>query len=252
MKTNRILVAAICGLLVALVAVSAYAYRTREIAIAAGAAASDKKRLENYTETFRWIVAKNAGIASGDSDLRIAEKLTDHLYQKTLFSGAWAPSNIEPQMYFLTIDQQTYNLCSSLSSTLDWMLGLFDIEARSVSFAAPNYFTEATGDTHVLVEALIDDRIVVFDPTFDTTYSCGSNEMIDAKQMVECASGQLGHRYIGKPRPGRSLAEYYVPITDMLHAIDATGGEDRFYQYELPRPGWLKELQTKYAAAAKK
>ncbi|MCV3243673.1 hypothetical protein [Mesorhizobium sp. ZC-5] len=259
---TRLLIAALVGVSLFAIAVSTYALRARDSAIRGWAFATRLKveiaelntqqkvrdnRLNSYEKTFKWLISKNADIQPTDSKLEIAEKLTNHLYQTTLFSGPWINSSIEPQRYLMTIGQESFNYCSSLSTTLDWMLGLFGIEARSTHFAAQSFFTGSLGDTHTLVEALIDGRVIAIDPTFNTTYSCGDRDLLDAKAMIECAStGQFNHHYIAKPRPGRSLAEYYIPITKILYAIDATQSPDHFYTYEYPSKGWLQDVRSKY------
>lgn len=214
--------------------------------------AVENRRVRGYNETFRRMLSKNASIADGDSDLDIALKLTRHLYEATLFSGPSVETDNESLRYVLTIEQETSNLCSSLSTTLDWALGLFGITARSVSMAGPDFFKDGKADTHTLVEAMIDGEVIAFDPTFNTTYACGAaSELIDVRSMAECVKvSTLRPNYISTPRPGRSLSEYYISLDELLYAIQATGGSDQFYQYEYPAPGWASKAGAASATDA--
>lgn len=244
---------------------AAYAYRARESAIRGWTAVDEltakldqtikqsnaAKGFTDYRAAAKAEVSANAGVTETDTPISIAHKLTNHLYQSTMFSGPYIATMNDPLRYRLTIQKQTFNFCSSLTATLIWALDLFDIKARTVNFAAKSFFIQTEGDTHTVAEVMIGGKPVVFDPTFNTTYSCGADNLIDARAMVECVkkTGSVARNYIGKPRPGRSLEEYYIPLATLLYAIDANQGEkDGFYQYESPETGWVEREQARYRA----
>jgi hypothetical protein len=215
--------------------------------------------LARHRQTFQAILRERAGIVSGDSDMVIAKKLANHLYQMTLFAGPWRSDLSVEGRYMMSIQKKTYNYCSSLSTMLEWALWLFGIDSRSVAIASKSYFDDVEGDTHVLVEAWITDRAVAIDPTFDTTYSCGDErDLLDVKGMAECVkTGTLTPHYIGEPRPGRRLDQYYIPLSKLLYAVDASAkqqpfglkptGKANFYNYETPYPGWLQDMKRQYS-----
>jgi hypothetical protein len=274
---ERLLIACASVAVLAALAIGWYAIRARESAINGWSAWStehtarqiaetdleiaktdlekNRRLISDHNDAFRWLLAEKAGIKDADSDMQIAEKLTRHIYTETPFTNPYIETTNDPLRYFLTVNKKTFNYCSSLSMTLEWALDLFDVKSRIVNVAAKNFFTDKKGDTHTFIEAMIDGRPIVFDPTFSTTYTCGkSNRPADAKTMFECVKeGQsIRPTYLSTPRPGRSLAEYYITLEELFYAIDAVRGEDfGFYQFESPEPQWLRRLQRQYADISK-
>lgn len=249
---RRIAVASLAAITFAILATAGYSDRVRAWitpATADSALSADEIELLRYQQTFYSFVAGNAGIEAGDSDYSIAVKLTNHLYSTTKFTGTYAHAQSVAHQYLNTITQQTMNYCSSLSTMLVWSLGLFDIPARSVALASEQFLSDPDGPTHVFVEAKIDGRFIVFDPTFNVVYGCGSETPISAKQAAECVTGQgdLTWTYTGPKRDGRTLEDYPVAIQTLLHSVDATDDPENFYSYERPHGGWLAETRKKFA-----
>ena len=264
---NKLLAAALVGVSVIAVAASAYAWRARNIAINAWAeqarvaeiansTQSAAKWAEVYQDAFRAQITANAGIKPGDSDRVIAEKLTQHLYEATLFSSAEAPfatSGNNPLVYLQTINHEVANMCATLSSTLVWALNLFDIPARPIDVASEAFFTDPKGPTHTFIEVKAEGQIIAFDPTFNATYSCdGEGEPLDARAMTECVqSGRtLTWNYLGPTRPGRSIEEYPDPLEAHFFAVDASANSSEFYEFEKPHSGWLAEVREDHASLA--
>ena len=211
--------------------------------------------LKSYHLSLKDEISKLVGIKSTDTHRQIAEKLTLQLYKSASFSGVEKIESYSlPQQYYQTLTGKGLQDCSTLSATLVWLLGLFDIDARSVSFAAENYFTLPAGDTHTLVEFVDAARIVAIDPTFNAEYQCGSSsDAINAREMFECNRvGKLRHSYIGPNRVRLTIEDYYAPLSDLLYAIDARGGlSDVFYQYEYPQGGWVEKRRSQLAQSEK-
>lgn len=258
---SRIVIAALAGVSVIAVALAAYGYRTRAIAMN-GWAEYDKLKASvttsiqatataaDYREALRLQIAANAGIEPGDNDHMIAEKLTRHLYNATLFGGKpFATTRNSPLHYFQTINHEVANMCGNLSTTLVWALDLFDIPARSIVLASESFVTgKDIFPTHAFVEARIEAENIVFDPTFSTVYKCdGSPQLLDARGLQQCArDDKLEHIYLSPPRPGRSLEEYPATFHQMSFAIEAIARPDAFYTLDLPEPGWRAKAQKLY------
>lgn len=234
-------------------AIRGWASAAQQQAINRDAGAGDTlKKLADSREANRWMLAKNAEIKPEDDAKKIAEKLTKHIYSETNFSGPYIETNNDLYRYLLTISHQTFNYCSSLSSTLKWALDLFGVKSRIVNIAAEEFFVDTETDTHTFVEAMISGKPVVFDPTFNATYSCdGGGEAVDARALFDCVKQgkNIQPNYLSKPRPGRSLAEYYISLEKLFYAIDAVDETDDglFYRSDEPFSDWLRSTQRKYA-----
>lgn len=247
MKT-RLLIAALAGVSLISIAfagaVSAYAWKKRELANTNQLAAN---ALVDYREALRLQIAKNAGIKPDDGDRAIAEKLTSHLYNATLFYSSEAPfisTGNNPLAYFQTVNKEVANMCANLASTMVWSLDLFDIPARSIAVASEAFFTDPEAPTHAFVEARIGNDVIAFDPTFNNTYSCEGQGDINAKGIHECIKSgkKLTWTYLGPTRPGRSIEEYPDPIEPDFYAVSATARPDLFYSFETPAAGWREAV----------
>jgi len=200
----------------------------------------------------RQVVARLVGLGTEDSIKAIAYKLTDALYQNNADFSHDDHFSTPEITFAMTMAGQSSNLCSGLSQNLHWALNQFAIPNRYIILAAQTFLDgKQLGDTHELIEAQIDGRLMVLDPTFSVTYCDGDDPTpIDAKTMADCAkAGTLKSIQIGKPRAGLGLADYYMPIDKLTAAMQATGGPPDFYQVELPYPGWFATMMAKYNAA---
>lgn len=233
MKVQYIIVATAC-LSVAAAGIAGYqALRYRSLA--SEAQASRDELIAEITMlrsepapsvVFQTLLRHNAKIMPDDPPLVIAKKLTDHLHQSTSFAQPIATTSNDSLRYAQTISKEVGNLCSSLSSTLVWALQQFDIESRPVNlFSLDALAGTEPDDSHVFVETLIDGHATVLDPTFGATYSCGESDDISASAVFDCAA-DVRPVYISTPQPGRSLEDYYIPLSDLLASVSAPAMPD--------------------------
>ncbi len=252
-------IAAFCAVSAYALAATGYAWHAREKAVDATAHVARLRnadaRESNYRAALLASIRADAGIAGTDTEQQIVAKITDLLYQRARFDGPFKPTGNDALRYVWNMRGDNREYCSSLSSTLIWALGLFGIDARRVNLAARSFLDgSAPGDTHTLVEVKAGGAVYLTDPTFDVTYHCGgSPDNIDAKRLHECvrSGSTLTWTSIGKPRKGRTLGDYYIPLAKLAHAVDAGERPDRFYTFEYPSPGWLGRALAKERAAAK-
>ncbi len=241
-----LLLGAVSALCVYAVAATFYAVRARDSAIRGWHAAKEAGTEKAFRESLRL----NAGIASSTPDREIVDKLTNLLYQHANFGGEFRNTPNNALRYVWNMHGANREYCSTLSATLVWALRLFDIQARVINIAADSFLNgEQLGDTHTLVEVKVGDSIYLTDPTFDTHYYCGEGtKEINAKKMNECvrSNRKLRWTYIGQPRDGRRLSDYYLSIDKLAVNMDADDAPHEFYTYEYPRPNWLEDARRQY------
>lgn len=244
-----VLSGAFAALAIYAVAATAYGFHARSSAIRGWAAVNEATGTEREKLAFRASLRLNADIKPSDTEREIVDKITNLLYQRANFGGNYKNTYNDALRYVWNMHGANREYCSTLSATLVWALHLFDIPARHIKLAARSFITgKELGDTHVLVETRAGGKTYLIDPTFNVHYHCDGAHDIDAKTMNECvrAGRNLTWTYIAKPRTGRMLKDYYIPIQKLAQNIDASADAELFYSYEYPSKGWFERARAQY------
>jgi hypothetical protein len=169
------------------------------------------------------------GIRDSDGDEASAARVAAWVHGRSRVVGADAPWTLvladrcvwqsEPPP---TIDGS----CGNFSSALVEALRRVGIVARRVHLGSRRFERgEERFDTHVLVEAFDrkNERWVLVDPTFNVQFVDGGGRSLGIAELMalHADGGKWALRQIAPPLPGRSAAEYYLPLSDLLWAADA-------------------------------
>jgi hypothetical protein len=137
-------------------------------------------------------------------------------------------------------------LCGDLSIFLNEVLNASGIKSRIVQLATDKFVKgEADLDTHVTVEAYLDGKWMIVDPTFNATLTCGQGTVfIDAKEAHDCveAGKELVPHYGETKLPGRLMSQYYVPVPTLYenYAYQVKTDDGNYKTvFQAPRPDWL-------------
>jgi len=177
-----------------------------------------------YHATIREGIGLLAGVKSDDTKEQIILKLRNHLYKATNKIGPNInPTSNDSYRYFLTLTNQTDNLCSSIAVTYIWMLSMFDIPSREVILKSKDCCQgKQNRESHVIVEAIANNKIFVSDPTFNVSFNCSNGQdQLSAVEMKKCISegNKLLPVYGMTKKPRRTLEEYYISIDKLLYSI---------------------------------
>lgn len=168
--------------------------------------------------------------------------------------------NLSPWHRYLKTSAGNFpQLCGDMSSTLVFILLKVGVPARSVQLAARDYVEgRSKYDTHVTVEAFVNNRWIVFDPTFNASFTCDPREenavphhLLSIKQMKSCV--EAGHDLIVVPGviqlDGRTVKDYYLPYKDLLfafHSDELSFGGKNHPSESAPFLGWLEKARSQY------
>jgi hypothetical protein len=199
-------------------------------------------------EFARVSVLKDAGITQNADESEIVRSIRDHIY-RTNIVGSGQNHGWRGELIYAHLGQAgNEQLCGGLSLAHAWALNMAGIPARTVQLAAKTYLVGARmGDTHVTVEALVEDKWIVTDPTFNVEFSCSddvSGDRIGIEAMRQCVIGgnELVAHNGATQTPGRRLDEYNLAFEDLLAAYQIAGNPPISY----PHTEWL-DAQASYA-----
>ena len=260
MRMNRFLQIALCASAAFGVAVSAYAVRTRESAIAGWAEATRYANKVTKLESF------NAGASSQlnavhaayralwshilrrfdlQDDLSFARAVNDYIYKNVGVGSDDVEGSYALRMSNALSGEGETALCGDLSIFLDEALRSSGVQSRMVQLASDKFVKGQTdSDTHVTVEASFSGKWLIIDPTFNAVLTCGDGtDLIGVREAHECAAS--GKRLVPHYGPtvlsGRLVSDYYVPLEDLYSnyaykVLDTHAG----YQITLqaPDPNW--------------
>lgn len=259
MKTTRILVVATCGLLVALIAVSAYAYRTRNIAINGWAAwskaQSELEQLRAKThegksdaaeEKYRALWSTVLGLEIED-DLTFAVAASNYLHRRIPMGTEDTSGSIPARLMNALAGKGEQALCGDYSAFLQMVLQASGIPSRTVQLAAQEYVDGIyLGPTHVTVEMMHNGKWIIVDPTFDAIFSCGGNSELIGVDEARLCSDLVANQHSGT-LPGRSVAEHNAKYSDLL-AYSASAetwvGDEKIEWQSYPDRDWLPKANA--------
>lgn len=176
---------------------------------------------ERYREVVAQLVRRNAGVRENtaiDSQIRA---IRDLVYRDNKVGSS--TGTISPGQIFTRLGEPGYEqLCGGMSEAYAWALKRVGVPARVVQLASQRYLDgEDRFDTHVTVEAFVDGKWRVSDPTFNTEFQCsGSDEFLDIEGLKQCnaTGGEIIPVKGASQIVGRTLEDYYAPFSEFLAA----------------------------------
>jgi len=184
-----------------------------------------------------------------ETNLEYAIAVTDYVHRNVPLGRADTPGTVANRLSRAVLLMGEQALCGDFSLFTQMILENSGIPARKVQLATAQYVNgEQRGDTHVTVEALINNKWTIFDPTFNATFSCGDKTLIGVEEARACGAN-LAAVQNPSTLPGRSVAEYPVPYPDLLEYTLADGtmvGTTLVEPVGLPTLTWLSEAVEQY------
>ncbi|MDP2733452.1 MAG: transglutaminase domain-containing protein [Hoeflea sp.] len=257
MKATQIFAATSCVLVFVLAGVGYRAWQYRSTAIEAQTQlasqigmepiellASQEQMRQDYRASWHLILGN-----SFETNLEYATAVTDYLHHNVPLGGkdtAGAISNRLSRAVLLK-DEEAY--CGDFSTFMNLILKNSGVPSRTVQLASNRYVNgESLGDTHVTVEVWIDNKWTIFDPTFNSTFSCGNKTLIGVAEARACGVNLVAVQH-PSTLPGRTVAEHNVPYWRLLENSLATGtmvGSTFIEPVGVPNLTWLSEASTQY------
>lgn len=274
MKT-RLLVVALASVSIVAAAAIGYGVRTRDIAIRAdhsaraseavavaakaGVAAKLQQSREvaedSYRSLWEFLIKK-----PGANDLTFALAVNDYIHNNVpLGSSGDVPGSIPERLTNAFMKGGERAICGDYSTFLQMVLQTSGIPARTVQLASKEFAEtgNAKAPTHVTVEALIDGRWILVDPTFDATFSCeGDPRLLGLDEARQCPKLVYNQHPNTIQKPERQVATHPFNFPDLLdYSVTASTWVDgkpvKWFGY--PTADWLpqaKAMQTTRASLA--
>ncbi|KJS18993.1 MAG: hypothetical protein VR78_03730 [Hoeflea sp. BRH_c9] len=184
-----------------------------------------------------------------ETNLEYAIAVTDYVHRNVPIGMADTPGTVANRLTRAVLLMGEQAICGDFSLFSKTILENSGVPARTVQLATAQYVNgEQRGATHVTVEALINNKWTLFDPTFNSIFSCGDETLIGVEEARTCGANLVA---VQSPStlPGRSVAEYPVPYPQLLEYSLAAGtmvGTTFVEQVGLPNMTWLAEARARY------
>ena len=210
------------------VAATAYGIHARDSSIRGWAQASKFAATGTMP---RALLLRLAGLpADASNPTEINRALRDYVYRSNKVGGNSPKGLVTPQLIFTHLGVAGWDeLCGGMSEALAWALNNVGIEARVVQLATKDFVEGRDAyDTHVTVEARIDGKWRISDPTFNVAVSCSDGEKFIAVEGVRACLQRGRHLTFVQGRTqieNRTIASYYAPYRDFFFAYKTKGKE---------------------------
>lgn len=240
-------------LIVCVAGLAVYAYHARNSAIRAW----DESQRTHVSaleamQIFAPIKIRNdIGVDAEATPMMIAVAARDFVYRQ---SRIGPEDTLKPwERYIRTADGDITQVCSGMAQAYAFALGVLKIPARIVTLGTEDYVLGRNRyDTHATVEALIDRRWIVFDPTFNVSFDFSNSErQLSTPGMKSCVD--RGHNLVpikGKTQmKGRTVEDYYLPYEKLLFAYERaeTVSEGVTYPRDaFPYFGWFSRSERQH------
>lgn len=172
-----------------------------------------------------------------DSEEKIALSLMDFVFRTTV--RGHTPTNLKEasQRYlFAHYTPPLQQLCSGYVTEFRYLLNHAGLQSREYGLASPSAFNKNSGDTHAILEAFINKKWVLLDPTFNCYWNCSDGRrMLSLQELHSCIkSGNtlIAQEGITKIRD-YSLKEYYMDFKNLIYAYRAEGPDGTFGDWML-------------------
>ncbi len=111
--------------------------------------------------------------------------------------------------------------CGDFASTLAHLVRAAGLQGRVVQLGSERYSQgKASNETHVVVEVYdpVVERWFLTDPTFNTQYEGEFGRALGLAELLQRTEDEpWSIRQFTPVKPGRSAAEYYMPVKDLFH-----------------------------------
>jgi len=167
------------------------------------------------------------GISESDSDIEAAMKIADWVHQHSKIVGASEPQfNLLGSPESWNPQRSIDGSCGTFSSAVLQILEVFGLIGRRVALASERFARgEERFDTHALVEVFdrSQKRWVLVDPTFNVFYEDAGGRLLGIAELVTLRDqrGAWKPTEINPPLPGRAIAQYYLPLENLLWVASA-------------------------------
>lgn len=282
MKTNFVLAGALCAVSAFAVAVSVYAYRTRDAAIAAWdewAKAVEREKGAGERET---AAVKSAADLQTLVNAHLAdEKFNQHFYRTTVLAEAGLPlsQSIDPRSANIAIRDYVYRttvvgderpglprsgksrysimgqetgqqLCGGMTLSLEFALNTLDIPARYVTLAGKKFLDgKDRFQTHAVAEVFIDGKWQISDSTYNVSLDCSDGASnLSVKEAFACLAG--GNKLVpiaGKTQiEGRTVQDLGPAYPAYFAAYSRNEIGKLKPADEFPEAGWIGKALSLY------
>jgi len=255
MKTTVTLAATAAVLILVAAVAGSQAWRYRSVAIEAQAqlaslaeaspnVSNQEQMIQDYRASWHLILGREF-----ETNREYAMAVTDYLHGNVPLGGNDTAGAISNRLSraVLSKDEQAY--CGDFSTFLRLILKNSGVPSRTVQLATNRYVSgDAIGDTHVVVEAWIDNKWAIFDPTFNATFACGDETLIGVEKARACGADLVAVQH-QSTLPGRTVAEHNVPYWRLLEnslAQKAVVGSTLVEPVGFPNLTWLDAAAAQY------
>ena len=204
--------------------------------------------LPDATSTARALWTKLIGDLP-DDDMQLALEVTEYIHRNVPGGIADTSGGIAERLVNAISGEGEEALCGDYALFSTNALSSLGIPARVVQLAAQSYVDgKANGDTHVTVEAFVDDRWLIIDPTFNARFTCGEADWVDISAAQACR-GKLQAVQGRGTVPGRAVEDYYLEFKKLLPyyiRYSAQIGNALTPVEHRPRKGWLADALAEH------
>lgn len=275
MKTNLVLAGALCAVSAFAIAMSAYAYRTRDTAIAAWAEWAKAKEREAATAQratqlqtlvdahladekfnqrfYRTTVLAEAGLPLSQSiDARSANMaVRDYIYRTTVVGNARSDLPRSGKSRYAIMGQENgQQLCGGMTWSLEFALNTLEIPTRYVTLAGKRFLEgKDRYQTHAVAEVFIDGKWQVSDSTYNVSLDCSDGASnLSVEEAFSCLAG--GNKLVpiaGKTQIKGRTVQDLGPAYPAYFAAYSRNEIGKFKPAdEFPEAGWIGKALSLY------
>ncbi len=249
---RAILSIACVSLIICSAAIAAKAWSYRSIAIEA------QHRLQTtdliYPATAALLVKRDAGLPLTD-EMGTRESvlaIREYIYRGYALGDEELPDK-NPAAYYMALGSQQNGMkCGGASVAYTWALNSVGIPARTVQLAGKNFLAgRDLYQTHVTVEAMIDGKWEISDPSFNVAIRCSDSgdENLSVHGVRAClARGERLNYVPGKTQTSDKMVKpdeypfYFAAFTRRsVSAGDVNESEEAY-----PTGDWIAKAMTAY------
>jgi len=174
--------------------------------------------IPDYTRTW---VRQWAGFNTADPPVVIVDRLRQAVHDASGVSGGSMATRWPDAIVHLRAGNGVGGSCGNFAVTLVHLLRAAGLQARPVQLGSKRYRQgKASNETHMLAEVFdpVAERWFLADPTFNTQYEDESGRVLGLAELLQRTKDEpWSIRQFTPVKPGRSAAEYYMPVKDLFH-----------------------------------
>lgn len=173
----------------------------------------------SYSDRLRQLALQlDPMLAAAPTPWDLAVRLRNHVFQNTLRernSAAFWSKNVLQKYVDALVSQQEAVICDGSSVLYRDLLTAFGFKTRFIGLKAANNV-----DTHMLNEVQFDGRWIALDATFNAAFrDAKSGRLLSVSEMQARPKDFVVDGGGFATKRGRSLAEYYIPLTQLLAKV---------------------------------